>query len=192
MGLVWSLGQNASKKPDVLVGFQSTQVKASNKVQGADLSFRLQSDKNFALEGIRLSYLGGNRNAVANLGGGYSFASSSALITAAFQAPHIRGGTDYLLASQKFAPYLEINTLKRLKPTGSNYSCPTGKTLRNVQENFGLANVNSYLMNGFPSLGIYTADQAITSSSDGAYGPFLPVGSVTCFEAASVDEETPT
>lgn len=182
MGLVWSFGQNANKTPDVLVGFRSTQVKSSNAVKGADLSLRLQASKNFAVEGVRLSYLGGNRNALANIGGGYSFAKSSALITAAVQAAHIRAGTDYLLANQIFAPYFEVNTLKRIQPTGTNYSCSTGN-LRTIDNNFNYSDYIADPVNFFANLGT----GLISPGADLTDYPFMPAGTKTCFQAPEPD-----
>lgn len=178
MGLVWSLGSNSSKSPDLLIGFRSTQINSSNSVKGADLNVRLQSSKSFALEGARLSYLGGNRNTLANLGAGYSFTNGSALLTAAVQAAHVRAGTDYLLASKNFVPYLEVNTLKRIQPVGSAYSCTTGN-LRTVDQNF-TANTFTPTSNGFLTLG---QDLAFALEA-----PYFPVGSKTCFvESAQAD-----
>jgi hypothetical protein len=175
MGLVWSFGKNASKTPDVLIGLRTTRVNSSNSVKGADLSLRLQSAKNFAPEGVRLSYLGGKRSAMANIGAGYSFVSGSALITAAVQAAHVRVGTDYLLANQNFVPFFELNSAKRIQPTGSSYSCSTG-TLRNVDRNISL---------GQPWTDFYSQSGLITPESSLAAElqvPYLPAGSKTCFE----------
>lgn len=174
MGLVWSFGKNASKTPDVLIGLRTTRVNSSNSVKGADLNLRLQSAKNFAPEGVRLSYLGGNRSAMANIGAGYSFVSGSALITAAVQAAHVRVGTDYLLANQNFVPYFELNSLKRIQPTGSSLSCSTG-SLRNVDRNVSLENVTS-----IPNqTGLTTPDTELSTLLD---MPYIPAGSKTCFE----------
>lgn len=174
MGLVWSFGKNASKTPDVLIGLRTTRVNSSNSVKGADLNLRLQSAKNFAPEGLRLSYLGGNRSAMANIGAGYSFVSGSALITAAVQAAHVRVGTDYLLANQNFVPYFELNSLKRIQPAGSSYSCSTG-TLRNVDQNVTAQSG----LGDFAQPGLYTPGSDLSTILD---MPYLPVGSKTCFE----------
>lgn len=176
MGLVWSFGKNASKTPDVLIGLRTTRVNSSNSVKGADLSLRLQSAKNFAPEGVRLSYLGGNRSAMANIGAGYSFVSGSALITAAVQAAHVRVGTDYLLANQNFAPYFELNSLKRIQPAGSSYSCSTG-TLRNVDRNISYE--ESAQSQFLSQSGLYSVDSDFATLLS---APYIPAGSKTCFE----------
>lgn len=188
MGLVWSLGKNASKTPDVLVGFRSTQINSSNSVKGADLSLRLQSAKEFAVEGFRLSYLGGNRNTLANIGAGYSFASNSALVTAAVQAAHVRAGTDYLLASKNFKPYLEANTLQRIKPTGSSYSCSIGN-LRTLDKNVAISQNDVYkLLNPTARSEFLSSigNNLVTVDVEGETPSTIPAGSTTCFEPVPV------
>lgn len=175
MGLVWSFGQKASKTPDVLIGLRSIEVNSSNKVSGADLSLRLQSAKNFAPEGVRLSLLGGHRDSLANIGAGYSFSANQALLTGAVQSSHLRVGTDYLLANKTLVPYIELNSLKRIKPAGTSLTCPSGD-LRTVDQNIAINGLTSPTSNG-----LFTADAASSAQMVDFFGPYLPAGSKTCF-----------
>ena len=109
-GLVWTLGEKASMTPDLSLGFRSLRVKSSNSVEGGDLSIRIKLDGGISFDSTRLSYVGGERDVMGNIGIGYSNTNSSLLGTAAVQGAYTRVGSDYEFANQKFVPYLEVLT----------------------------------------------------------------------------------
>ena len=177
MGLVWNIENFASKNPDILIGLRTTKINFKNNVKGADLNIRLQPTKNYTIEGIRLSYLDGSRNSIVNLGGGYSFNKSDSLITAAVETAHIRLGSDYLLSGKILSPFAEVNTLKRIKRVTSNLSCAREvETLRRVDNNssftYATDEYRNNLLPGLTTLGPLQPQA----------NPFIPAGSMTCFE----------
>jgi hypothetical protein len=125
-GFVWTLGENFNKVPELVLGVQSIGVKTNNRVSGADLNVRVNMSQSLSLEGVRLSYVGGKRHYLGNIGVGYSFAQNTPLMTGAFQTAYFRAGSDYLFGQEKFAPYVEINTLKPIKQVKSGASCGNG------------------------------------------------------------------
>ena len=138
-GLVWEMGAGKSLVPDFLIGFRSLKVKSSDNVQGGDVSLRIKYEQAFSLDSSRLVYVGGNRSLMGNIGAGYSFRQQSLLATAALQTGHFRLGSDYLLSSDRFQPYAEINTLntpdKERKKQGAS-GCPTGYEYYPLDQNF--------------------------------------------------------
>ena len=127
-GLVWTLGEKASMTPDLSLGFRSLRVKSSNSVEGGDLSIRIKLDGGISFDSTRLSYVGGERDVMGNIGIGYSHTNSSILGTAAVQGAYTRVGSDYEFANQKFVPYLEVLTADKAnkvdKSAGSTtYDC---------------------------------------------------------------------
>ena len=135
-GLVWTLGEKASMTPDLSLGFRSLRVKSSNSVEGGDLSIRIKLDGGISFDSTRLSYVGGERDVMGNIGIGYSNTNSSILGTAAVQGAYTRVGSDYEFANQKFVPYLEVLTADKPnkvdKGVGSTtYECPPGESLIN-------------------------------------------------------------
>ena len=112
-GLVWTLSNRDSLKPDVAVGAQSLIVKSNNQVSGADFSVRFKIDDGLRLDSSRLSYVGGERNMQGQVGFGYSHINNGWLGTAAASGPYSRIGVDYLFGKGDFAPSLELNTMPR-------------------------------------------------------------------------------
>jgi len=139
-GLIWELGAK-SFVPDFVIGFRSLKVKSSDNVDGGDLSVRIKYDKGLEFDSTRLVYVGGKRDVMGNVGGGYSFSENSLLATAAIQTSNFRVGSDYLIQKRGFKPYLEINTLnkpseeKRKVVAGSSL-CANGYRPLEGQENF--------------------------------------------------------
>jgi len=123
MGVVWSFDGNLSKRPDLVVGYRSTDVKTSDRISGIDLNLRWNLSGTPSLEGVRLSYVGGKRVVLGNLGLGYSFKQNSPLLTGAIQVAHVRGGSDFVLNTNKFIPYIEANSLKQIEKIRSESTC---------------------------------------------------------------------
>lgn len=112
-GLAWTLKDQFSFIPDITFGIRSLRVKSSDTVNGAELSARISLQNGIAFDSARLSYIGGQRDLLGNIGLGYSFSDASILGTLAVQAAHVRVGSDLLLTDKKFVPYLEILTLDK-------------------------------------------------------------------------------
>lgn len=123
-GLVWSLKEQFSLIPDATLGFRSVRVKSNDNVSGGDISARISFNNGIAIDSTRLSYVGGNRDILGNLGIGYSNAHSTLLGTVAVQGPYSRLGTDFEFADKKFVPYLEVLTVDKPNRVRDGISCP--------------------------------------------------------------------
>jgi len=147
-GLAWKL--DGSFIPDISFGFRSLRVDSNDSVQGGDVNGRISlKDKTF--DSVRLSFVGGSRDVMGNIGAGYSFTQSSLLGTAAIEGAYLRLGSDYLLSTNSFSPYLEVNSLARPNKVNSkqNFACPVGSTLHSVTEispgNYVLTGTGTYV-----------------------------------------------
>ena len=125
-GLVWTLGEKASMTPELSLGFRSLRVKSSDSVEGGDLSIRIKLDGGISFDSTRLSYVGGERDVMGNIGIGYSNTNSSLLGTAAVQGAYTRIGSDYEFANQKFVPYLEVLTADKANKVDKGAGSITG------------------------------------------------------------------
>lgn len=114
-GLVWSLKEKFSLVPDATLGFRSLRVKSNDNVTGGDISARITFANGLAFDSARLSYVGGDRDILGNLGVGYSVTNSSALGTVAVQGAYSRVGTDFEFTNKRFVPYLEPLTVDKPK-----------------------------------------------------------------------------
>ncbi len=112
-GLVWSLKDKMSFIPDLTLGFRSLRVKSSNSVSGGDISARIKLNNGIAFDSTRLSYIGGDRDLLGDIGIGYSKTNASFLGTLAVQGPYLKIGSDYELTNHQFVPYLEVLTLDK-------------------------------------------------------------------------------
>ena len=132
-GLSWTLGsQKSALQPDLVVGIRSLKVNSSDKVtSGVDVSARFKFVGGVAYDSARLSYVGGNRDLLANIGIGYSSSSKSYLATVAGQGPFSRIGLDYELTNSRLVPYLDLITLGKPKKVETiiTYECPVGAFL---------------------------------------------------------------
>lgn len=112
-GLVWALQKNMSLTPDLNFGFRSLRVKSNDNVNGGEVSVRFMLKDSFSFDSTRLSFVGGERDLLANLGIGFSATNSSFLLTGAIQGPYVRFGSDYDLLLKKLSPYIEAVTLDK-------------------------------------------------------------------------------
>ena len=112
-GLVWALQKNMSLTPDLNFGFRSLRVKSNDNVNGGEVSVRFKLKDGFSFDSTRLSFVGGERDLLANLGIGFSATNSSFLLTGAIQGPYVRFGSDYDLLLKKLSPYIEAVTLDK-------------------------------------------------------------------------------
>lgn len=132
-GLVWTLQEQTSWIPDLTIGFRSLRVKSSDSVNGGEISARIKFKDGISFDSTRLSYVGGERDVLGNIGIGYSVTNSTILGTLAVQGAYSRLGTDYQFNGNKFVPYLEILTVDKpnkvnKKPGSSEYACDKGIT----------------------------------------------------------------
>lgn len=109
-GLVWNLEDKFSSLPKFTIGFRSLRVESNNTVDGGDISARFDFANGINFDSWRFSYVGGKRDALANIGLGYSMSKKSILSTFGIQAPYLRLGTDLLFNDKKFNPYIEALT----------------------------------------------------------------------------------
>ena len=123
-GLVWTLKEKLSLVPDATIGFRSVRVKSNDNVSGGDISARITFNNGIAFDSTRLSYVGGDRDILGNLGIGYSNTNSSILGTVAIQGPYSRIGSDFEFTNKKFVPYLELLTLDKPKKTSVTFIPP--------------------------------------------------------------------
>lgn len=133
-GLVWTLQEQMSLIPDLTIGFRSLRVKSSDNVNGGEISARIKLKDGISFDSTRLSYVGGERDVLGNIGVGYSAINSSFLGTLAIQGAYTRLGTDYQFNGNKFVPYLELLTVDKPNKVQSiggatTYSCPTNYQL---------------------------------------------------------------
>jgi hypothetical protein len=110
-GLSWALDNGNGFIPDLLFGARSLNVSSNNGVNGADVNVRIRYKNQISFDSLRLSYVGGSREFMGNVGMGYSFAKGGYFGTAAAQAAYSRMGVDYLFSERVFNPYLEGNSL---------------------------------------------------------------------------------
>lgn len=110
-GLVWELFGDNGYMPEFVIGFRSLQIK--DKVNGADANFRIKYKDKISPDSLRLSYVGGSRDVMGNVGGGYSFTDNNWLATAAVQGPYSRLSADYILSNSKLRFYGELNTMSK-------------------------------------------------------------------------------
>lgn len=127
-GLAWTLGKkNSAATPDLVVGVRSVKVKSNDHINsGADLSLRFSFLDGFSFDSTRLSYVGGKRELLGNVGLGYSFANKAFLGTFAAQGAYSRAGLDYDFSSSKILPYLELLSVDKPKAAGSSLVCSDG------------------------------------------------------------------
>ena len=123
-GLVWTLKEKLSLVPDATIGFRSVRVKSNDNVSGGDISARITFNNGIAFDSTRLSYVGGDRDILGNLGIGYSNTNSSILGAVAIQGPYSRIGSDFEFTNKKFVPYLELLTLDKPKKTSVTFIPP--------------------------------------------------------------------
>lgn len=127
-GLVWALQDQMSWIPDLTIGFRSLRVKSSDSVNGGEISARIKLKDGISFDSTRLSYVGGERDVLGNVGIGYSATNSSFLGTLGVQGAYTRLGTDYQFNGNKFVPYLELLTVDKPNkvsktPGSTSYVC---------------------------------------------------------------------
>lgn len=128
-GLVWTLGgKKSSVVPGLVVGMRTLKVNSSDHVSnGADLNARFSFTDGFTFDNARLSYVGGKRDVLGNVGVGYSFENRSFFSTIAAQSSYSRIGLDYEFSSSKLLPYLELLSIDKPKNVnGTRLACNDG------------------------------------------------------------------
>jgi len=125
VGINWNFG---AKSPELVLGFRGLRTNTSKKSDGYQLDLVLPFSSTISFDRVRLSYVGGQRSALGQLGLGYSFAQKSFLGNVALQAPYVTAGVDYLF-SGSVLPYVGVNSLGRPRvPTSGASSTTLGCT----------------------------------------------------------------
>ncbi len=119
--LIWELNKNIDYFPGVAIGIRSMRLDSNHFNNGADLSLFIKLKNEKLFNSLRLLYVGGDRDNQINLGGGYSFSKNTNFISAFFEVPNIRIGTNYLINSSEFDSNFELNSLGRI---GDFSECP--------------------------------------------------------------------
>jgi hypothetical protein len=124
VGMNWNFG---TKAPELVLGVRSLRTNTSKKSDGYQLDAFFPFVGGFSFDRVRLSYVGGQRSALGQLGLGYSFAQQSILGTVGVQVPYFTAGVDYLFRGTAL-PYVGLNSLAAPKlPTSgassTTYSC---------------------------------------------------------------------
>lgn len=132
-GLAWTLGADKTGlKPDVVVGVQSVQINAANKItSGMDLNTRFKVSNGMALDSARLSLVTGKRDLAQSIGLGYSLVHKSPLVTVAAQGPYSRLALDYRWADQQWAPSFELLTIGAPERFTPGWACDNGGPITN-------------------------------------------------------------
>lgn len=122
MGINWNFG---TKAPELVLGLRSVRTGVDKKSSGAQLDVFLPFLGGISFDRIRLSYVGGQRSVLGQLGFGYSFSQQTPLVGVGVQVPYANFGLDYLFRGTAL-PYVGLNSLNRPKtPTGGGASSTT-------------------------------------------------------------------
>jgi hypothetical protein len=124
-GINWNY---SSKTPELVLGFRSVQTGVGLTSSGVQLDVILGLAKGLNFDRVKLSYVGGQRSFLGEVGLGYSLAQQAYLVGGGLQAGHLSAGVDYLLGGAVM-PYLGVNTLDRAKapnPSVGSASCSSG------------------------------------------------------------------
>jgi hypothetical protein len=132
-GVNWTFGVG----PDLVVGVRQTRTNSRQHVSGVRLEAVFPFSTAFSkisFDRLRLRYVGGNRSAMYELGGGYSFSGQGFLGSAALQGQHISLGTDLIFGGMQWLPYVGFDTMAKPKRATSvagtsSTTCPDGFTL---------------------------------------------------------------
>lgn len=161
-GLVWTLKQEKSFIPDLTFGFRSLNVKSNDDVNGGDINGRI-SLSNRTLDSVRLSYVGGKRDVMGNIGAGWSVSQDSLLATAAIEGAFLKAGSDYLIDKNTFMPFMEVNSMDKPNKVQRGYGCASGAVLTP------------------------TSDPMFSHPNAGSYGPYQYNG---VFDGATLNDKT--
>lgn len=128
-GINWAFGAG----PELNLGVRSVRTNDRNKVVGAKFEATFPfSKQSVSFDKLRLRLITGNRLAMAELGGGYSFLGKGFLLSGAVQADYVVAGTDFTLNSFQWQPFVGLNTLARPDEGASGATCASGYALTPV------------------------------------------------------------
>jgi|GEM_PF-2170340 len=130
-GVNWTFGVG----PDLVVGVRHTRTNSRQRVEGVRLEAVFPFTTAFSsisFDRLRLRLIGGHRDGMYELGGGYSFSRQGFLASAALQTNHVSLGTDLIVGGMQWLPYVGFDTLTKPKRAGGGIACPSGFSLTNV------------------------------------------------------------
>lgn len=130
-GIQFAFGA-AKPQTRLVIGARTLHVAADNTAYGADLALRFALRDGITLDSGVLSLVGGQSDALANIGLGYSVPDASWMATVALQADHLRAGADYVFTLGKPAWFIEVNSLAKPAAGSGDLTCPDGFTLAPV------------------------------------------------------------
>ena len=130
-GVNWTFGVG----PDLVVGVRHTRTNSRQRVEGVRLEAVFPFNTAFSsisFDRLRLRLIGGHRDGMYEVGGGYSFSAGGFLASAALQTNHLSLGTDLIVGGMQWLPYVGFDTLTKPKRAGNGNVCPSGFTLTSV------------------------------------------------------------
>lgn len=127
VGINWNFGVRDGTT--AVLGYRTAKTRDSDRVHGvkAEMTYVLSGAPRGFGE-VRVKALQGRRDALGELGLGYSLQSEAFLLNGGLQGPYVNAGTDYLFG-KGWMPYVGINTLARVREATQITSCPTGFVL---------------------------------------------------------------
>lgn len=155
-GVNWAFGRG----PELVLGVRQTRTNDRHRVVGAKVEATFPfTQSSISYDKLRMRLIAGHRNAMTELGGGYSFLGKDFLLSGAVQGNYVVLGTDFTLDSFKWQPFVGINTLGRLEAPGvssdGTLSCPANYYLVPAGSGAGAGATSGQIVNGQTcSLGI--------------------------------------
>jgi hypothetical protein len=120
VGIKWNL--SGGIKPEAVVGFRYANINSNGDTEGGDLSISAKFIEGFQPGQILAKYFNGKQDVQGEVGGGYDF-TQGILGLVGVHAPYSNIGVDLYPITQKFDPYIQVDTIKgNNKP---NPTCPS-------------------------------------------------------------------
>ena len=174
-------GQTIGNNVHLTAGLRRTNVNSDGRVWGGELhtSINVQELSDWQVRALGLY---GNTNILGNAGAGWDFKKSKIILTAAVQAPYLRGMLDYHPTSGSFRPFIELNSYDHIRSVSSAQACAAQQTLGNEVQIADAINATA----PFPIFtgGIITGSVVSTPSNsniNGVANPATWMNGKTCY-----------
>jgi hypothetical protein len=130
-GINWAMGRG----PELVLGVRQLRTNQRHRVAGAKVETTFPFGQGgISYDKLRVRLISGHRDAMAELGGGYSFLGKAFLLSGAAQLNYVVLGTDFTLDKFKWQPFAGVNTLNRPKAPGlandGTLTCPANYILQ--------------------------------------------------------------
>jgi hypothetical protein len=120
-GLSWHLGGGAT--PALVLGVFRTTVKSDGDTSGGNLAFHVNLAGGVKPGKLKLGYLNGKEDFQGEVGVGYDFLKSAALLGLGLNAPYVNAGVD-IYGNPGFVPYATLHSQGEFdKPSGTSSQC---------------------------------------------------------------------